>query len=60
MRGGDPAESDEKHIEFEIVPSAAATNRHCLQDATARVRIDSKGPVEHMDVLGISRTWRGR
>jgi len=40
----------EKHIAFDMVPSAAATNGNCLQDATARVTIDSKGSVEHMDV----------
>src|SRR5215475_10794079 len=42
--------ADEKHIEFDMVRSAAATNGNCLHDVAARVRIDSKGPVEHMDV----------
>ena len=42
--------AEEKHIEFDMVRSAAAINGNCLHDATARVRIDSKGPVEHMDV----------
>ena len=48
--GAGTVAADEKHIEFEMVPSAAATNGHCLQDASARVQIESKGPVEHMDV----------
>ena len=42
--------ADEKRIEFDMVRSAAATNGNCLQDVTARVTIESKGPVEHMDV----------
>jgi hypothetical protein len=42
--------ADEKHIEFDMVRSAAATNGGCLADATTRVTIDSKGSVEHMDV----------
>ena len=48
--GAGTVAADEKHIEFEMVPSAAATNGNCLQDASARVQIESKGPVEHMDV----------
>src|SRR5262245_66193188 len=42
--------ADEKHIEFDMVRSAAATNGNCLHDVAARVTIESKGPVEHMDV----------
>ena len=42
--------ADEKRIEFDMVRSAAATNGNCLHDVTARVTIESKGPVEHMDV----------
>jgi len=42
--------ADEKHIEFDMVRSAAATNGNCLHDVSARVKIESKGPVEHMDV----------
>src|SRR5262249_20773195 len=41
---------DEKQIEFHMVRSAAAEAGGCLADATARVTIESKGPVEHMDV----------
>jgi hypothetical protein len=41
---------DEKRIEFDMVRSATALGAGCLPDATARVTIDSKGPVEHMDV----------
>jgi hypothetical protein len=44
------AAAEEKHVEFDMVRSTAATNGNCLHDATARVTIDSKGPVEHMDV----------
>ena len=40
----------DKRIEFDMVRSAAATNGNCLHDATARVTIESKGAVEHMDV----------
>jgi hypothetical protein len=44
------AAAEEKYVEFDMVRSTAATNGNCLHDATARVTIDSKGPVEHMDV----------
>jgi len=49
-RGVGTVSADEKRIEFDMVRSAAATNGNCLQDVTARVTIESKGPVEHMDV----------
>jgi len=42
--------ADEKHIEFDMVRSATAVGAGCLPDAIARVKIESKGPVEHMDV----------
>src|SRR5215470_10607297 len=42
--------AEEKHIEFDMVRSSAATNGNCLHDVSARVKIESKGPVEHMDV----------
>ena len=42
--------ADDKQIEFDMVRSAAAEGAGCLPDATARVKIESKGPVEHMDV----------
>ena len=50
VAGAGTVTAGEKHIEFDMVRSAAATNGNCLHDATARVRIESKGPVEHMDV----------
>jgi hypothetical protein len=48
--GAGSAAADEKRIEFDMVRSATALGAGCLPDATARVTIDSKGPVEHMDV----------
>ena len=42
--------ADAKHIEFDMVRSATAVGAGGLPDAVARVTIDSKGPVEHMDV----------
>ena len=48
--GAGTVTADEKHIEFDMVRSAAAINGNCLQDATAHVKIESKGAVEHMDV----------
>ena len=47
---GTVAADDEKRIEFDMVRSATALNAGCLPDAMARVTIESKGPVEHMDV----------
>jgi len=47
---GTAAADDEKRIEFDMVRSATALNAGCLPDAMARVTIESKGPVEHMDV----------
>jgi len=41
---------DGRQIEFNMVRSAAAEAGGCLPDVTARVTIESKGPVEHMDV----------
>jgi hypothetical protein len=48
--GAGTAAADEKRIEFDMVRSATALGAGCLPDAMARVTIDSKGPVEHMDV----------
>lgn len=48
--GAETAAADEKRIEFDMVRSATALGAGCLSDAMARVTIDSKGPVEHMDV----------
>ncbi len=47
---GTAAADDQKRIEFDMVRSATALNAGCLPDAMARVTIESKGPVEHMDV----------
>ena len=41
----------EKHIEFDMIRSTTALNAGCLPDAVARVRIESEGPVEVMDVF---------
>ena len=48
--GGGAASAGEKRIEFHMVRSAAAEGGKCLADVTASVTIESKGPVEHMDV----------
>ena len=48
--GGGAALAGEKRIEFDMVRSAAAEGGNCLAGVTAHVTIDSKGPVEHMDV----------
>jgi hypothetical protein len=48
--GGGTASAGEKRIEFDMVRSAAAEGGRCLADVTASVTIESKGPVEHMDV----------
>jgi hypothetical protein len=50
VEAGTAAADDEKRIEFDMVRSATALNAGCLPDAMARVTIESKGPVEHMDV----------
>jgi hypothetical protein len=47
---GTAAADDDKRIEFDMVPSATAVGAGCLSNAMARVTIESKGPVEHMDV----------
>jgi hypothetical protein len=47
---GPAAADDDKRIEFDMVRSTTALNAGCLPDAMARVTIESKGPVEHMDV----------
>jgi len=47
---GTAAADDDKRIEFDMVRSTTALNAGCLADAMARVTIESKGPVEHMDV----------
>jgi hypothetical protein len=47
---GTAAADDDKRIEFDMVRSTTALNAGCLPDAVARVTIESKGPVEHMDV----------
>jgi hypothetical protein len=47
---GTAAADDDKRIEFDMVRSATALGAGCLPDAMARVTIESKGPVEHMDV----------
>src|SRR5262245_31412129 len=50
VTGAGTLAASQKHIEFDMVRSAAAEGAGCLPDVTARVTIDSKGPVEHMDV----------
>jgi len=47
---GTAVADDDKRIEFDMVPSATAVSAGCLSGAAARVTIESKGPVEHMDV----------
>jgi hypothetical protein len=48
-------DTDDTRNKFEMVRSTAATNAGCLPDAHARVRIESLGPVEVMnvDVFGL-------
>jgi hypothetical protein len=48
--GGGAASAADKRIEFDMVRSAAAEGGNCLADVSASVTIESKGPVEHMDV----------
>jgi hypothetical protein len=50
LLGAGAASAGERRIEFDMVRSAAAQNGNCLADVTAHVTIESKGPVEHMDV----------